>query len=55
MLPSCTAVYKTHQISNCKFNRKLEKEQHRSVIRFLFLDGQMCEEIKAKLHAACGD
>ena len=28
----------------------LEKEQYRSV-RFLFLDGKTCEEIKVKLHA----
>ena len=27
----------------------MEKEQYRSVIRFLFLDGKTCEEIKAKL------
>ncbi|KAG5341710.1 SETMR methyltransferase, partial [Acromyrmex heyeri] len=29
----------------------MEKEQYRSVIRFLFLDGKMYEEIKTKLDA----
>ena len=29
----------------------MEKEQYRSVIRFLFLDGKTCEEIKVNLHA----
>jgi len=33
----------------------MEKEQYRSVIRFLFLDGKKCEEIKAKLDAVYGD
>lgn len=31
------------------------KEQYRSVIRFLFLDGKTCEEIKVKLHAVYKD
>ena len=34
---------------------KMEKEQYRSVIRFLFLDGKKCEEVKAKLDAVYGD
>ncbi|KAG5310832.1 SETMR methyltransferase, partial [Acromyrmex insinuator] len=29
----------------------MEKEQYRSVIRFLFLDGKTCEEIKTKFDA----
>jgi len=33
----------------------MEKEQYRSVIRFLFLDGKKCEEIKARLDAVYGD
>lgn len=33
----------------------MEKEQYRSVIRFLFLDGRKCDEIKAKLDAIYGD
>lgn len=33
----------------------MEKEQYRSVIRFLFLDGKTCEEIKVKLHAVYKD
>ncbi|KAG5328140.1 SETMR methyltransferase, partial [Acromyrmex charruanus] len=33
----------------------MEKEQYRSVIRFLFLDGKTCEEIKTKLDAVCGN
>ena len=33
----------------------MEKEQYRSVIRFLFLDGKTCEEIKIKLHAVYKD
>ena len=33
----------------------MEQEQYRSVIRFLFLDGKTCEEIKAKLDAVYGD
>jgi len=33
----------------------MEKEQYRSVIRFLFLDGKKCEEIKTKLDAVYGD
>jgi len=33
----------------------MEKEQYRSVIRFLFLDGKTCEEIKEKLHAVYKD
>jgi len=33
----------------------MEKEQYRSVICFLFLDGKKCEEIKAKLDAVYGD
>ena len=37
------------------FLDKIEKEQYRSVIRFLFLDGKTCEEIKAKLDAVYGD
>ena len=33
----------------------MEKKQYRSVIRFLFLDGKTCEEIKAKLDAVNGN
>ncbi|KYQ48235.1 hypothetical protein ALC60_12717 [Trachymyrmex zeteki] len=33
----------------------MEKEQYRSVIRFLFLDGKTCEEIKTKLDAVYGN
>ncbi|KYN09598.1 hypothetical protein ALC57_18290 [Trachymyrmex cornetzi] len=33
----------------------MEKEQYRSVIRFLFLDRKMCEEIKTKLDAVYGN
>lgn len=33
----------------------MEKEQYRSVIRFLFLDGKNCDEIKTKLDAVYGD
>ena len=33
----------------------MEKEQYRSVIRFLFLDGKNCDEIKTKLDAVSGD
>ena len=33
----------------------LDKEQYRSVIRFLFLDGKTCEEIKVKLHTVYKD
>ncbi|KYQ46149.1 Histone-lysine N-methyltransferase SETMAR [Trachymyrmex zeteki] len=33
----------------------MEKEQYRSVIRFLFLDGKTCEEIKTKLDAFYGN
>jgi len=33
----------------------MEKEQYRSVIRFLFLDGKTCEEIKEKLHTVYKD
>ena len=33
----------------------MEKEQYRSVIRFLFLDGKTREEIKVKLDAIYGD
>jgi len=33
----------------------MKKEQYRSVIRFLLLDGKTCEEIKAKLDAIYGD
>ena len=33
----------------------MEKEQYRSVIRFLFLDGKTCKEIKEKLHAVYKD
>ena len=29
----------------------MEKEQYRSAIRFLFLDGKACEKTKVKLHA----
>lgn len=32
----------------------MEKEQYRSVIRFLFLDGKTCEQIKVKLDAVYG-
>jgi len=31
------------------------KEQYRSVIQFLFLDGKTCEEIEVKLHAVYKD
>lgn len=33
----------------------MEKEQYRAVIRFLFLSGKKCEEIKPLLDAAHGD
>ncbi|XP_067212978.1 histone-lysine N-methyltransferase SETMAR-like [Linepithema humile] len=33
----------------------MEKEQYRSMIRFLFLDGKTCEEIKVKLHVVYKD
>lgn len=33
----------------------MEKEQYRSVIRFLFLDGKTCEEIKIKLQVVYKD
>lgn len=33
----------------------MEKEQYRSVIRFLYLDGKTCEEIKAKLNDVYGN
>ena len=33
----------------------MKKEQYRSVIRFIFLNGQTCEEIKVKLHAVYKD
>lgn len=33
----------------------MEKEQYRSVIRFLYLDGKTCDEIKVKLDAVYGD
>ena len=33
----------------------MEKEQYRSMIRFLFLDGKSCEEIKEKLHVVYKD
>ena len=33
----------------------MEKAHYRSVIRFLFLDGRTCEEIKVMLHAVCED
>ncbi|KAG5311084.1 SETMR methyltransferase, partial [Acromyrmex insinuator] len=32
----------------------MKKDQYRSVIRFLFLDGKTCEEIKTKLDAIYG-
>ncbi|KAG5345380.1 SETMR methyltransferase, partial [Acromyrmex charruanus] len=37
------------------FSDTMEKEQYRSVIRFLFLDGKTCEEIKTKLDAVYGN
>ena len=33
----------------------MEKEQYRSVIRFIFLDGKICEEVKVKLHVLYKD
>ncbi|KYQ52874.1 hypothetical protein ALC60_07952 [Trachymyrmex zeteki] len=33
----------------------MKKEQYRSVIRFLFLGGKTCEEIKTKLNAVYGN
>lgn len=33
----------------------MEEEQYQSVIRFLFLEGKTCEEIKTKLDAVYGD
>ena len=36
--------------SSCLF-ATMKKQQYRSVIRFLFLDGKTFEEIKVKLHA----
>jgi len=33
----------------------MEKEQYRSVIRFLFLEGKSRSEIKERLDAMCGD
>ena len=33
----------------------MEKNQYRSLIRFIFLDGKTCEEIKVKLHAVYKD
>jgi len=33
----------------------MEKEQYWSVIRFLFLNGKTCEEIKEKLHVVYKD
>jgi len=35
--------------------RKIEKEQYRSVIRFLFLEGKSRSEIKKRLDAVYGD
>ena len=35
--------------------RKMEKEQYRSVIRFLFLEGKSRSEIKERLDAVYGD
>ena len=35
--------------------RKMEKEQSRSVIRFLFLEGKSHSEIKEHLHAVYSD
>jgi len=35
--------------------RKIEKEQYRSVIPFLFLEGKSRSEIKELLHAVYGD
>lgn len=35
--------------------RKMEKEQYRSVIRFLFLEGKSRNEIKERLDAVYGD
>ncbi|KAG5328141.1 SETMR methyltransferase, partial [Acromyrmex charruanus] len=37
------------------FSDTIEKEQYRSVIRFLFLDGKTCKEIKTKLDAVYGN
>ena len=37
------------------FSDTMEKEQYRSVIRFLFLDGKTYEEIKMKLDAVYGN
>lgn len=33
----------------------MEKEQYRSVIRFLFLEGKTCDEIKVRMHAVYRD
>ena len=33
----------------------MEKEQYRSVIHFLFMEGNTCDEIKAKLDAVYRD
>jgi len=35
--------------------RKLDKEQYRSVIRFLFLEGKSRSEVKERLDAVYGD
>jgi hypothetical protein len=35
--------------------REMEKEQYRSVIQFLFLEGKSCSEIKECLDAVYGD
>jgi len=36
-------------------SRKMEKEQYRPVIRFLFLEGKWRSEIKERLDAVYGD
>lgn len=35
--------------------RKIESEVYRSVIRFLFLEGKSCSEIKARLDPVYSD
>ena len=47
-----TAV-KSGQVCVCVESK--EKQQYRSVIRFLFLEGNMCEKIKEKLRAVYKD
>ena len=39
----------------CANFRKMEKEQYRSVIRFLFLEGKSRSEIKERLEVVYGD